>query len=61
MVGDSSNDALAARAAGVKAVLVRTGYNEGVPIDAWAADHGFDTIRDDVKAVCADILENRIR
>lgn len=61
MVGDSSNDALAARAAGVKAVLVRTGYNEGMPIDAWAADHGFDTIRDDVKAVCADILENRIR
>ena len=61
MVGDSANDALAARAAGVRAALVRTGYNEGTPIDAWAAAHGFDCVRDDVQSLCRDILENRIR
>lgn len=37
MVGDSKNDALAAVAAGVRSVLVRTGYNEGTPIDEWIA------------------------
>ena len=33
MVGDSSNDAQAARAAGCSVVLVRYGYNHGHPID----------------------------
>ena len=32
MVGDSRNDALAARAAGVRALLVESGYNEGIPL-----------------------------
>ena len=32
MVGDSSNDAQAARAAGCPVVLVRYGYNHGVPV-----------------------------
>jgi phosphoglycolate phosphatase len=32
MVGDSGNDALAARAAGCPVVIVPYGYNEGVPV-----------------------------
>jgi phosphoglycolate phosphatase len=32
MIGDSVNDALAARAAGCHVVLVETGYNEGEPV-----------------------------
>ncbi len=39
MVGDSMNDALAAERAGCPALLVKTGYNEGIPIDLWAKDH----------------------
>ena len=48
MFGDSRNDALAARAAGMAAVLLRTGYNEGVPIDAWGAENGFGDIFDNM-------------
>jgi phosphoglycolate phosphatase len=38
MVGDSANDALAARAAGCPVVLVRYGYNHGAPVAGIAAD-----------------------
>ena len=38
MVGDSSNDAAAARAAGCPVVLVSYGYNHGEPIAAAGAD-----------------------
>jgi phosphoglycolate phosphatase len=38
MVGDSSNDAQAARAAGCPVVLVTYGYNHGEPIQAVDAD-----------------------
>ncbi|MBP6251299.1 MAG: phosphoglycolate phosphatase [Rubrivivax sp.] len=38
MVGDSSNDARAARAAGCPVVLVRYGYNHGEPVEAAGAD-----------------------
>ena len=38
MVGDSSNDALAARAAGCPVVLVSYGYNHGEPVAAVGAD-----------------------
>ena len=38
MVGDSSNDARAARAAGCLVVLVSYGYNHGEPVDAVDAD-----------------------
>ena len=38
MVGDSSNDARAARAAGCPVVLVSSGYNHGEPVDAVGAD-----------------------
>ena len=38
MVGDSSNDAQAARAAGCPVVLVTYGYNHGLPAPAVGAD-----------------------
>ena len=38
MVGDSANDAAAARAAGCPVVLVRYGYNHGEPVEAVDAD-----------------------
>ena len=46
MVGDSSNDAQAARAAGCPVVLVRYGYNHGVPIQNVDADGYVDTLAD---------------
>ena len=44
MVGDSSNDAAAARAAGCPVVLVRYGYNHGEPIEAVDADAFVDRL-----------------
>lgn len=38
MVGDSGNDALCARNAGVPVVLMTYGYNEGVPVDTVDCD-----------------------
>ena len=38
MVGDSGNDALAARAAGCPVLIVPYGYNEGVPVQNLDAD-----------------------
>ncbi|MDQ6619594.1 MAG: phosphoglycolate phosphatase [Pseudomonadota bacterium] len=38
MIGDSSNDAQAARAAGCPVLIVPYGYNEGVPVEAIDAD-----------------------
>ena len=62
MVGDSRNDALAAREAGVTALLVETGYNEGVPLREWAHDNDFDRIYPDTAAACAAVLEeNSVR
>lgn len=55
MVGDSCNDALAARAAQLPVWLVRTGYNEGIPIDQWAQEHQFSLLADDVPAVVAHL------
>ena len=46
MIGDSSNDALAARAAGCTVVLVTYGYNHGVPIQQVNADGYIDTLGD---------------
>lgn len=42
MVGDSSNDAQAARAAGCPVVLVRYGYNHGQPVEGVDADGYLD-------------------
>lgn len=57
MVGDSRNDALAARAAGVRAALVETGYNEGVSINAWAREAGFTRCFPSAKKVCDLVVQ----
>jgi phosphoglycolate phosphatase len=44
MVGDSSNDAQAARAAGCRVVLVSYGYNHGEPVSTAGADRVIDRI-----------------
>ena len=44
MVGDSSNDAQAARAAGCPVILLRYGYNHGQPVDAVSADGHLDDL-----------------
>jgi phosphoglycolate phosphatase len=44
MVGDSSNDARAARAAGCPVVLVSYGYNHGEPVAAVDADGVVDRL-----------------
>jgi phosphoglycolate phosphatase len=46
MVGDSSNDAQAARAAGCPVVLVTYGYNHGEPITQVPADGYVDSLRE---------------
>ncbi|HAX22819.1 MAG TPA: phosphoglycolate phosphatase [Hydrogenophaga sp.] len=44
MVGDSENDALAARAAGCPVVLVSYGYNHGRPVSSVDADAWVDSM-----------------
>jgi phosphoglycolate phosphatase len=44
MIGDSSNDALAARAAGCPVLLVTYGYNHGEPVRAVDADGFMDSL-----------------
>lgn len=46
MLGDSLNDSLAARAAGMRVFLVPYGYNEGKPITSVDSDGIVDTIAD---------------
>ena len=46
MVGDSSNDARAARAAGCPVVLVSYGYNHGEPVRGVDADGFVDSLAD---------------
>jgi phosphoglycolate phosphatase len=46
MVGDSANDAQAARAAGCPVVLLTYGYNHGEPIHAVDADAHLDSMAD---------------
>jgi phosphoglycolate phosphatase len=46
MVGDSSNDAQAARAAGCPVVLTTYGYNHGEPVRAVDADGFVDSLAD---------------
>jgi phosphoglycolate phosphatase len=60
MIGDSINDALAARAAGCGVVLVETGYNEGEHVGTLAGQPGvfaiLPTLRD-----AADKIQQLIR
>jgi len=51
MVGDSTNDAQAARAAGCPVVLVRYGYNHGEPVDGVDADAYVDSLVDIAQAL----------
>ena len=51
MVGDSSNDAQAARAAACPVALVRYGYNHGLPIDAVDADAHVDALTELAQAL----------
>lgn len=44
MVGDSRNDAAAARGAGCPVVLVTYGYNHGEPVQSAGADAYFDSL-----------------
>jgi phosphoglycolate phosphatase len=44
VIGDSSNDALAARAAGCPVVLVTYGYNHGEPVSAVDCDARLDSL-----------------
>ncbi|MBC7470833.1 MAG: HAD-IA family hydrolase, partial [Ramlibacter sp.] len=44
MIGDSSNDAAAARAAGCPVLLVTYGYNHGEPVRAVDADGFVDSL-----------------
>ena len=46
MIGDSANDAQAARAAGCAVVLLTYGYNHGEPVNAVDADGFFDSLTD---------------
>lgn len=46
MIGDSSNDARAARAAGCPVVLVRYGYNHGEAIEQVDADRFIDSLEE---------------
>jgi phosphoglycolate phosphatase len=50
MIGDSSNDARAARAAGMPVVLVGYGYTEDVPVGEIDCDAVFDSIADVIDA-----------
>lgn len=44
MIGDSINDVLAARAAGMRTVLVETGYNEGESVAALKEEPGVEAV-----------------
>ena len=46
MVGDSVNDAQAARAAGCPVALMRYGYNHGEPVDGVDCDGALDSFAD---------------
>ncbi|HEX5123506.1 MAG TPA: HAD-IA family hydrolase, partial [Rhodanobacteraceae bacterium] len=61
MVGDSSNDARAARAAGMPVVLVGYGYTEDVPVGEIDCDAVFASIADVVAALDAGHSEIRAK
>ncbi len=56
MVGDSANDALAAKHAGLPVYLVTTGYNGTEPIAAWAKKNGEENLFESIKEVTESIL-----
>jgi phosphoglycolate phosphatase len=50
MIGDSANDAEAARAAGMPVLLVTYGYSEGVPVDSIECDGLLSSLVDALRA-----------
>lgn len=58
MVGDSANDALAARNAGIPVYLVTTGYNGEESISVWAQKEGITSVYDSIGAVTEAILNH---
>ena len=54
VIGDSENDVLSARAAGCRAIVVETGYNEGKPLSDLNADAIVPTLLH-----AADLIEPR--
>jgi len=58
MIGDSVNDALAARAAGCPVVLVDTGYNEGERVASLAGQPGVDAILPSLLDAADHIVRN---
>lgn len=58
MVGDSANDALAARNAGMPVYLVTTGYNGEEPIGSWAQKEGITAVYESIQAVTDAILSH---
>ncbi len=62
MIGDSMNDSLAAKNAGIPAFLLKTGYNEGVGIDLWAQEHApNDLVFGSMTELSRFLLENERR
>lgn len=55
MIGDSGNDALAARRAGIPVLLLRSGYSEGVAVDTLDCDGVISTL-----AELRPLLENNV-
>jgi phosphoglycolate phosphatase len=53
MIGDSSNDAQAARAAGCPVLLVTYGYNHGQPVRAVDADGFVDSLAELTLSLCS--------
>lgn len=54
MIGDSMNDSFAAKNARISALLVKTGYNEGIAIDQWAKEYAPNDLVFDTMAQLAD-------
>jgi len=61
MIGDSVNDALAAQAAGMRAILVGTGYNEGGSVAQLAGSPGVDAIVDSLLDAATLLVESMHR
>jgi phosphoglycolate phosphatase len=53
-IGDSMNDALAARAAGMAVLMVPYGYNEGMPVQALDCDVIVDDMSVAARLLCQD-------
>jgi phosphoglycolate phosphatase len=57
MIGDSVNDALAAQAAGMAVVVVRTGYNEGASVESLQGQPGVAAIVDSLHEAAQRVVD----